>query len=71
MSEEKLLRIRIKERDEGGRGYFPRWHKWPRQATDKSTAVKVWPGEVIELPIEEAKELIANRIAERADPLPV
>lgn len=67
---EKLLRIRINERDYGGHGYFPKWHKWPRHPQDKSTPVKLNPGDVADLPIEEAKELIKNRIAERADPLP-
>jgi len=70
VDDEKLVRIRIRERDYGGKGYFPSWPKWPRHPLDKSTPVKLWPGQTAELPIAEAKELIKKGIAERADSLP-
>ena len=41
------------------RGYFP-----------ADGGKKVLPGTVINLPIDEAKRIIAKGIAERADPLP-
>jgi hypothetical protein len=41
------------------RGYFP-----------ADGRKKVLPGTVIDLPLNEAKDIIAKGIAERADPLP-
>lgn len=35
-----------------------------------STVLKVWEGAIVELPIEEAKSLIDNDVAVRADDLP-
>ena len=70
VDDEKLVKIRIRERDYGGKGYFPRWAKWPKHPQDKSTPIKLSPGDEAELPVQEAKDLIKRGIAERADEFP-
>lgn len=51
------------------RGYFPLDPDHPKHPTTKDP-VKVQRGEVVSLNYDEAKELIAAGIAERADALP-
>jgi hypothetical protein len=51
------------------RGYFPRDIDHPKHPTTGSP-IKVERGEIIALPLEEAKDLMKRGIAERADELP-
>jgi len=52
------------------RGYFPADPTWPQQ-DDKTAPVKAKRGTVIELPIDEARDVIRKGIGERADEIPI
>lgn len=52
------------------RGYFPKDPAWPMQ-DDKTAKVKAQRGTTVELPIEEAREVIRQGIGERADNIPI
>lgn len=48
------------------RGYFPAWDKHPKHPVS-GDPIKVKAGETIKLPVAEARKLIENKVAERAD----
>jgi hypothetical protein len=52
------------------RGYFPIDPDWPKDPATGGIQ-KALVGEKIELPIEEARKLIKDGIAERADEIPI
>jgi hypothetical protein len=52
------------------RGYFPADPAHPRHPVS-GDAIKVLRGEVIDLPLDEARVALKNGIAERADDLPI
>jgi hypothetical protein len=52
-------------------GYYPADPDHPRHPTVVGQSEKVPAGSVIELPLEEARQLIADGKAERADQIPI
>jgi len=53
------------------KGYFPADPVWPHLPNQKETPVKAKRGEVIFLPVEEVRTILALGIAERADEIPL
>jgi len=52
------------------RGYFPADPEWPMR-DDLTAKVKAQRGQVIQLPIDEARDVIKKGIGERADEMPI
>jgi len=53
------------------KGYFPADPEWPTLPNQRETPVKAKRGEVIYLPVDEARKTLSLGIAERADEIPL
>jgi hypothetical protein len=57
----KLVSVRFNDREDGGHGYFPKWEDWPKHPRTRDP-IKILPGETVELPLWEVKELLQKRL---------